>query len=131
MAPFTAQFSASVAWRTQVVMKTWVGSMPASEARSASGSSRSAAIGPHAGDAGLRLAGDAVDLPALGDEVRGQIVPDDAGHAGDECSRCHEWPFRSERVLVPVCRWAVYRWLVERRRASTTSFGSAHPVDGV
>ena len=45
---------------------------------------------PHAGDAGLRPACEAVDLPALGDEVRGQIVPHDAGHPGDDCSRCHE-----------------------------------------
>ena len=45
MAPFTAQFSASVAWRSQVVMKTWVGSIPDRAARNDSGSSRSAAIG--------------------------------------------------------------------------------------
>ena len=44
-----AQFSASVAWRSQVVMKTWVGSIPDRAACNESGSSRSAATGRTSG----------------------------------------------------------------------------------
>jgi len=47
--------------------------------------------GPNAGDAGLRLAGDAVDLSALGHEMLGQIAPDQAGRPGDDRSFCHEF----------------------------------------
>jgi hypothetical protein len=42
-------------------------------------------------DADLRLAGQAINFPTLGDQVRGEIVADDAGHAGDECPQCHEF----------------------------------------
>jgi hypothetical protein len=68
---------------------------PGSADRSFSGLSTSAAIGrdrADAGDAGLRPACEAINLPILGDEVRGQLVPNDASRSGDDCFQCHEAP---------------------------------------
>jgi hypothetical protein len=45
--------------------------------------------GSDAGDEPPRPAGDAMDLPARGEEMRGQIAPDQAGHSGDHGSLCH------------------------------------------
>jgi hypothetical protein len=47
--------------------------------------------GSNAGDAALRLAGDAVDLSAPGDKMLGQIAPDQAGRSGDDCTQSHRF----------------------------------------
>src|SRR3954470_22795348 len=66
MAPLTAQFSASVACRDQVVRKTWVGSAPASAWRTLPASRRSAATGstPSGAPSGWRARPWTVQPPA-------------------------------------------------------------------
>ena len=36
-------------------------------------------------------AGEAVDLPSVGEEVMGEVVADDAGDSGDECGAWHSF----------------------------------------
>jgi len=43
----------------------------------------------YARDVGGGAAGQAVDLPAFGEEVMGEVVSDDAGDSGDECGWWH------------------------------------------
>jgi hypothetical protein len=68
-------FSASVACRIQVVMKTWLGRTPASE--------QIARDRIHACDL-ARPAREPGDLPPLRHEPPRQIVADDAAHARDQ-----------------------------------------------
>jgi hypothetical protein len=47
----------------------------------------------HAGDVRGGATSQAVNLPAFGEEVMGEVVADDAGDSGDECGGWHSFPF--------------------------------------
>ena len=78
--------------------------------------------GSNAGDAALRLAGDAMDLPTFGDKMLSQIAPYQAGHSGDDCSQCHGVSPYSKTFIELPCNKGRDRLFVRRAPLSHRPF---------